>query len=509
MTMFKKHHWKHRRELDAVLLTAEPGDTILLEPGRTYTGNFVLPCHGGGDPITITTDGPIPPQGTRITPETAAPLAKLQAAPGGMAAIRTAPGAAFWNVVGVDILPNPGGHNDLIAFGDGSDAQSDREAIPHHLLLDRCSLHGDPTHGQRRGVSLHAGETIIRDCDIRGMFAPGQDSQAIAGWNGPGPWLIDNNYLSAASENFLVGGDTIRIADLLPSDITFTRNTVAKDRAWRGKGYNVKNLLELKTGVRVVIEDNTFDHNWAGEGQSGYAIVFTVRNEYGANPWATIKDVRFRRNIVRHSAGWLNILGLDDRGAAYPSVLLSGLLVEDNLAVDINQDGGGAGHFAQIQRGDRITLNHNTVILEQEGQAVSLYLLNAPQSHFVCTNNIFPNHGLTIFGDHGKADGVPTLDEHAPGWTVARNVVYGPWASNYPPDTAFAEPDITAVGFVDPAAGDYALAPTSPYVDAALDGTNIGARLDRPTPPPRPEPEFLTCLNCGAKYRYIPPEATA
>jgi len=84
-------------------------------------------------------------------------------------------------------------------------------------------------------------------------------------------------------------------------------------------------------------------------------------------------------------------------------------------------------------------VNHNTVITTQAGQAVTVYLLADAQSGFVFTNNILPNHGLCIFGDHGKGDGIPTLDEHAPGWTVARNVVYGPWAANYPPDTAFAD----------------------------------------------------------------------
>lgn len=492
----------HQHDLKRALRSAQPGDTILLEPGRTYTGNFELPVHGGSTPITITTDGPIPHAGTRVTPETTAPLAKIQAAPGGEPAIRTAPGAAFWTICGIECLPNPGGYYDIVRLGDGSEAQCTHESIPHHLTLDRCYIHGDPVTGQKRGISLQAGYTTIRDCDIRHIFQHGQDTQAIAGWNGPGPWLIENNYIEAASENILIGGDSIRIPDMLPSDITITRNTVCKQRDWAGQGYNVKNLLELKTGASVIIDGNTFEENWAGEGQSGYAIVFTVRNEYGANPWATIKDVRFTRNTVRHSSGLFNILGLDDRGSAYPSVLLSNLLIEDTLAYDINQTGGGAGHFAQIQRGDRIVVNHNTVITTQAGQAVTVYLLADAQSGFVFTNNILPNHGLCIFGDHGKGDGIPTLDEHAPGWTVARNVVYGPWAANYPPDTAFAEPDIHAVGFVDVDGHDYRLAEDSRYVGGALDGTDIGARQDPPVAPPVAActHAVLRCAECGQEW---------
>ena len=487
------------RRLQWAMDIATPGDVILLEPGVTYTGSYVLRVHDGTAPITITTDALLPATGTRITPADAPSLAKIQAAPGGLPAIRTEPGAAYWDLVGLEILPNPGGHGDLLALGDGSAAQCTPASIPHHLLVDRCYLHGDPATGQKRGISLHAGATTIRDCDIRHIFQRGQDTQAIAGWNGPGPWTITNNHLEAAGENFLIGGDSIHIQNQLPSDITFRRNTVVKDPAWRGQGYNVKNLLELKTGARVTIDGNVFEHNWAGEGQSGYAIVFTVRNEYGANPWATIRDVTFTKNEIRHSAGFLNILGRDDRGAAYPSVTLSNLLVADNKAWDINQLGGGAGHFAQIHEGDRITLDHNTVITEQAGQAVTLYLLGAPQTNFVCTNNIFPNHGLTIFGDAGQGDGIPTLAHHAPGYVCARNVVYGPWAANYPPDTQFAEPGIEAVGFVDVASHNYALAPSSPYVGAALDGTDCGARATPPAPEPTPPP-FVACPTCGAVY---------
>ena len=53
---------------------------------------------------------------------------------------------------------------------------------------------------------------------------------------------------------------------------------------------------------------------------------------------------------------------------------------------------------------------------------------------------------------------------------------------NYPPT-------INDVGFVDVVHNDYRLAPTSPYVDEALDGTDIGVRYDdEPLPPLPPLP---------------------
>ena len=38
-------------DLQAAIDRARPGDTLLLEPGATYTGNFVLPDKGGTRPI--------------------------------------------------------------------------------------------------------------------------------------------------------------------------------------------------------------------------------------------------------------------------------------------------------------------------------------------------------------------------------------------------------------------------------------------------------------------------
>ena len=123
-------------------------------------------------------------------------------------------------------------------------------------------------------VSLTAGTHIA---DIR---LTNGDSQAIAGWNGPGPFLITNNYLEATGENFLLGDSDPPIYGLVPSDVTFTRNTVSKRVTWRTQGYAVKNLIELKNAQRVTIDGNVLEYNWSG-GQSGHAIMLTPRNQDG------------------------------------------------------------------------------------------------------------------------------------------------------------------------------------------------------------------------------------
>jgi hypothetical protein len=225
---------KRGGDLQAALDAARPGDTILLEAGATYTGNFRLPVHGGTTPVTVRSAAPdamLPPAGTRMTPQYEAQLPKLKS-PNTRPAIVTAPGAAYWRLMLLEFQSTDRGYYDIIALGDG--AQSTIAAVPHHLVLDRLYIHGDPIHGQKRGIGLNSASTEIRNSYIVDIKAVGQDSQAIAGWNGPGPYVIENNYLEAAGEVFLLGGSDPAIPDLVPTDIEFRLNTVTRPVAWRG-----------------------------------------------------------------------------------------------------------------------------------------------------------------------------------------------------------------------------------------------------------------------------------
>ena len=61
--------------LQAAIDAAQPGDTIVLQAGATFTGPFTLPVKNGTAYITIrssTADSQLPPAGTRITPVTRA-----------------------------------------------------------------------------------------------------------------------------------------------------------------------------------------------------------------------------------------------------------------------------------------------------------------------------------------------------------------------------------------------------------------------------------------------------
>ncbi len=219
-------------DLQAAIDAARPGETLLLAPGSRFVGNFVLPPRPDSRSfIIIRTEGPnLPGDGTRTGPAYAGRLAVIQS-PNGNAALRTAAAAHHWQLENLEFRANADGHGNIIELG--SAAQRDRADVPHTLVLDRLYIVGDSAVGQKRGIALNSGATEIRNSYIAGIKGVGMDTQAIAGWNGPGPYLIENNYLEAAGENLMFGGGDPTLSDLVPHGIVIRRNLMAKPAAWR------------------------------------------------------------------------------------------------------------------------------------------------------------------------------------------------------------------------------------------------------------------------------------
>jgi hypothetical protein len=246
--------------LQQALNQIQPGGTIRLAPGATYVGNFTLPAKGGSSYIVITTrDAALPPPGMRIDPSYKSRLATIRSTT--MAwALTTAAGASYYRIVGVAFEANQNGAGDIIALGSAS--QTTLSQVPHHIELDRVLIAGDPDLGQKRTIAVNAMDVVIANSDIRDIKAVAQDSQAIAGWNTPGPIVIRNNFLEAAGENILFGGADLSIPGVVPSDIVVENNFLTKNISWRTQSWTVKNLFELKNARRVTVRRNVMQYNW-------------------------------------------------------------------------------------------------------------------------------------------------------------------------------------------------------------------------------------------------------
>jgi cellulose synthase/poly-beta-1,6-N-acetylglucosamine synthase-like glycosyltransferase len=462
-------------DLQAALDHAQPGQTLVLEGGRRYEGPFRLPNKDGAGGITIRGDRDVPrrsaPGRRRASPRDAAAMPALVAADGPV--IQAEPGAHHYRLEGLEIAPAPGAFlTTLIDLGTSS---SQPAAVPHDFVLERLYVHGDPVRGARRGLALNSASTVVADSYFADFKEEGNDSQAICGWNGPGPYQILNNHLEAAGENLMFGGGDPTLENLVPSDIEIRGNELVKPVSWRAGSdpgeprWTVKNLLELKNARRVTIDGNVLEHTWTAA-QVGFAVLFTPRNQDGGAPWSVVEDVTFTNNIVRHVAGGVHLLGWDD---IHESRQLQRVRISNNVFEDV---GGtwGSGRLFQLISGTRdVTIDHNTA--EQTAAAV-VGGDTMPHTGFVFENNIVAGGGGGIVGS-GTAAGQASIDRYFPGARIRGNVLVGGGGAKLPPDNfAAAAPD--DVGFDDPRLGNFRLSASSPFRGRGTDGRDPGVDLD-------------------------------
>jgi len=456
--------------LQAAIDNAAAGDTLLLEAGATFTGNFVI--RGGKQSLTLRSsaaDGVLPASGQRTGPQYAPYLPKLKS-PNSGAVLTIEPGASYITLVHLELLAAADGSSNLIELGYVDSRQTSASQAPHHLVLDRLLTAIPSTVAQKRAIALNSGATQVLGCYLAGLKFAGADAQAIAGWNGPGPFLIENNYLEGAGENVMFGGSDPTIPNLVPTGIQIRHNYLTKPIAWKGTAWTVKNILELKNAQDVVIEGNLLEYNWLAA-QTGYSVLFTPRNQYGGNTSTVVQRVSFRNNKVRHVSSVFNILGRDNN---YPSQLTNDIEIRNHVFEDVSRASyGGTGRMLLIDGGDNIRLLNNTSF----NAGTAIYATGHAVTGFLVENNIFDYGDYGIMGDNASP-GNGTLTAWFPGAVVLGNVMpenAQPWtfpSGNYYPATW------GAVGFVDMAGGNYRLASTSTYIVAGTGGSTPGANID-------------------------------
>ena len=508
-------------DLQAALNAAQPGDTITLPAGATFNGPFVLPVKSSTAAITIrsaTADASLPADGQRINPTYAPLLAKIRSTTAGPA-IMTARGTTNWRLLFLEFLPASATSSvNLVEFGSVGASQNTLSAVPQHLVIDRCYLHGDPSFGHRRGLALNSGDTRVLNSYFADFKSTTNEAQAIGSWNGPGPYVIDNNYLEAAGESIMFGGSDPSIPNLVASDITITRNLVSKPLAWMTQSFVVKNLIEFKNAQNVLVEGNTIENNWAAA-QQGYSILFTPRNQNGTAPWTVVRNITVRSNVIRHVAAVFSITGWDDTAASQQT---QNIAIVNNVVYDVSTSYHASGQvangwFAVIGGGPKdITIDHNTVdngggtIMTLYGGAVPSGATTAIQG-FVLRNNLFRNNGYGVFGDT-VGQGTAAFNRYTPNAIVLRNTFAGSVASQYPTGNEFPTIAEWLADFVSVASANYQLVATSASKGSATDGTDIGvnfatlnaALAGTSTPPPPSPPPTGTSTPYGGTPAALP-----
>lgn len=389
------------QSLQDAINAAIPGSTLLLDPQGHWVGNFTVP-----HPLTIV-------GGTLHTPNNApvltVPPKVHQVTFNGMGMVADAPGG------------------ELVRLGSASTTSLNE--VPSQILLDNCMLTGYAPGGTKRGIALHSAATKVLRSRFYDFKVAGQDSQAICGWNGPGPYEIRGNHIEAAGENIMFGGADAKIANLVPSDIIIEANVIRKPLEWRGTPLTVKNLLELKCARNVHIVNNDFENHWASSAGSGYAFWFKSVNQDGGQPWAEVRDVIFESNRVTNVSGGFN-LHRAPQGAAVP---MTRIAIVDNV-FDISRAlMGGSGSFMLVNGVDDLTIDHNTIY--NDG-ATTIGFDGHPCQRFQLTGNILFDNGYGIKGT-GTAEGKATLNTFAPGAVMVNNLMVTASPSLYPFDNDF------------------------------------------------------------------------
>ncbi len=138
--------------LQSALNAARPGDTILLQPGVTFVGDFVLPVKSGATFITVRSAAPpasLPAPGQRTNPAYAPFLPKLKARSGPV--LLTADRSHHWRFENIEFLPNVNQTTAIVVLGATDNHQSSVDLLPHDIVFDRIYMHDD--EGEASGVS--------------------------------------------------------------------------------------------------------------------------------------------------------------------------------------------------------------------------------------------------------------------------------------------------------------------------------------------------------------------
>lgn len=426
--------------LQTVLNNAQRGDEIVIQAGASFQGTFTLPAKSGTSAngwILVRSDKSVqlPALGTRVTPSHASLMPKLVSTNAGPA-LQTATSASGWWISGIEITLDPAltTNYGLVLLGNSGSKQNTLSMVPQDLVLDRVYVHASPTTPTSRCIALNSARSQVSDSYIFDCHGKGFDTQAIAGWNGPGPFKIVNNTLAGAGENVMFGGSDPSIKNLIPSDIELRRNYIYTPASWKNV-WTKKNLLETKNVQRLLIEGNVFDGSWV-DAQVGWAFIWKSSNQGGGCTWCASRDITFRNNIVRNAGAGFNLAGHEGSNPYPVGEQLTRVLIESNIVENINTGiyDGEAKFIQVLQNLKELTVRSNT--MTAPGQFTQFFSVGSSPA---ATNVDFQNNVVT-HGQYGLFASVSGTGEGAlvnlGGLVVWQNyVMIGQSRSGYPHGT--------------------------------------------------------------------------
>lgn len=513
-------------DLQSALDSANCGDTISLQSGAVFSGNFSIPAKSCDDQhwIIIRSSAPdsaLPPEGTRINPCYAGvaslpgrPAFKCPAVKNVMAKIifnglsangpiQFLQGANHYRFVGLEITRgSPKAHLwDLIA------PMQDTYSADH-LVFDRLWVHGTATDETKGGIHLSGityaaiVDSYFTDFHCISLHGSCTDAQAINGGGGSlvsGPYKIDNNFLEAGAQSIMFGGAA---GSITPTDIEIRFNHLFKPLIWQpgatgfvggytGDPFIVKNHLELKNAQRLLFEGNLLEDVWGGFTQYGFSVVITPATQAGVCVPCEVTDITIRYNKISNVGGGFDIANVSGATGGF-AVAGERYSIHDVVLDNVSKTQyAGYGMLVMMLSTsttevlNHVSLQHITAFPDPNTHIISIQDDVTAMPGFVFANNLVQSPKDATWSAGGgstncAASDVPitVVQTCFPGYVFAGNVLVGDFSkypsSQWPTGQTFLT-SMDSVGFVDYTGGDYALSSTSPYKGAATDGRDVGA----------------------------------
>lgn len=285
-----------------------------------------------------------------------------------------------------------------------------------HTILSQLLIQGDPVQGNKRGIYANTNGNIDK-CYIDGIKRVGQDSQAIfvSGMAEAGLW-IDDCFLAAAGMSFMSGGEDMP-ATLKPRDIIMTNCDLVKtpgmyDKAPGGQNWQRKCSIEFKNIKGFTGRNIHFAGAGIAEGQGGYLIDATVRNQNGGDPTASIENVYIGDCDGTQASGIATFLGQDN---VHPSGKLRNFVIENFTAVNLDPKGITGGH-ARVFFFDKVPENVQLLNIAVTGnnlKAMGYFEGNVPPIGMKLIGLRYPK-GMPYEWHNVLGNSLATLKQYAP-----------------------------------------------------------------------------------------------
>ena len=278
-----------------------------------------------------------------------------------------------------------------------------------HIIFDRNWVH--PAEGKEvaHGIGMFDGAHMIAIINsyISGLNCISRtgkctDATGIGGGKGDeqiSTLKIYNNFVEASTENILFGGSA---ATQVPTDIEIRRNHLFRPMLWKegqpgytptasGQPYIVKNNLEFKSAIRVLVEANLLENTWGGYSQTGFSLLLSPRSQASECPICRVNDITIRYNRIRNVGGVMQISDSLSKtgGAAADGGRYS---IHDLFADDLHdKDYKGGGSFLMLVSWQPpihdVQIDHVTAFVT--GSLLTILNPGAKLVNFSITNSVF------------------------------------------------------------------------------------------------------------------------